>query len=294
MASQFVCALDECFFLYPPSWLKNPPNPASTALFKKYAANAPSGIWPRKTSTHQGFYTMTADGGFLSGKFARQSNENARRILGEGVRAWKRHVQKTGIQPKPIPKGKLELYGGEEPQAGGIKLQIAYRDLPRGETLRPGSSRFKNPYNLGWFDFSPAEARQFLTDSKEKKPVSRALFERFSRLTLKDAVRGQMSQWNEGSFRDGQLFTQLVSRSANKSTLRISGVAKLSAGNGSYSPKLHGIAVYDHSKKEFTRFSLVAAGQRQGKGGANGRETDLGPAPMGVGFQIYDPEITDG
>ncbi|MFT5471139.1 MAG: hypothetical protein ACI8UO_006272 [Verrucomicrobiales bacterium] len=279
--------IEETFFLYPPDWLKNPPNPAATRLFKTYAANAPYGTWPAKTSTHQGLYCMTADGGYLSGRFASQSNEMARTALNQGLAEWRKQVAAGSLKPKPVPTDPLDLYGGEPIQKGGLKLEVVYRDLPRGEIERPGNARFPNPYNLGWYDFSPGEARAFLVDGAEKQQLPDALFRKFAVKTLKDAVRGQMGDWKENEINSGELFSQLVGEEGTVKTFALSGSAEFKAGDQIFEPVLHGSLSFDSATGEFTDFRLIAAGQRAGRSGANGRETDLGPAPMGVGFKIY-------
>ena len=232
---------------------------------------------------------MTADGTYLSGKFARQSNGIAREALTAGLASWKTIAGQRGYQPRPIPTDKLELYGGEPLQKGGIKLEVAYRDLPRGDVQRPGDSRFPNPYNLGWYDLTPAEAKSFLTNSREKKPIPDQVFQKLAQQRLKDAVRGQAGDWKPGEIKSGSLQSQLVSQSGSKQTYRLSGSATMLAGDRSFSPKFHGRTTFDSATGEFTDFRLIAAGQRTGKSGANGRESDLGPAPIAIALDLYKP-----
>ncbi len=281
--------IEETFFLYPPDWLKNPPNPASTNLFKKYVANSPKGTFPKQTSTYQGLYCLGADGTYLSGKFARQSNEVARETLTTGLARWQEITGEGDFQPEPVPTNRLALYGGEELRKGGLKLEVAYRDLPRGKVQRPGNAQFPNPYNLGWFDLKPAEAKAIATNSREKSAIPDSVFRKLARTRLKDAVRGQMSDWEDGDIKDGQLFSQLVSSKGGIQTYQLSGSASMESGGLSFEPQFHGSATYDSSSGQFTDFRLIAAGQRSGKGGANGRATDLGPAPMAIALTLYKP-----
>lgn len=287
LASEFVCVIEETFFLYPPDWLKDPPNPASTRLFKTYAGNAPRGTWPARTTTHQGLYCMTADGDYLSGRFANPSREIARDTLASGMARWKEIASAANLTSRPVPTDKLDLYGGELLQKGGLKLEVAYRDFPRGEIERPGNSRQPNPYNLGWFDFTAQEAAAFLGSKGEKTALPDSLFKEFARRTLKDAVRGQMSDWKAGEMSEGRLFTELTGQRGSEKMYRLTGSAKFSAGERSYAPLLYGELRYDTARGEFTDFRLVASGQRTGKGGANGREADPGPAPLGIAFRLY-------
>lgn len=262
----------------------------STRLFKTYAANAPFGTWPANTTTHQGLYCMTVDGGYLSGKFAGQSGQLARETLSLGLAKWREISAQLNHKPKPVPTDSLELYGGEPLEKGGLKLEVAYRDFPRGEVQRPGDPRMPNPYNLGWFDFTAAEAQAFLAEGDEKRALPDSLFREFASRTLKDSVRGQSRDWKDGELQSGELFAQLAGQNGSVKTFTLTGSANFLAGDLSYAPTLLGSASYDTATGEFTSFRLIAAGQRTGKSGANARETDLGPAPMGVGFKLYRSE----
>ncbi|MEJ6580118.1 MAG: hypothetical protein QNL33_09245 [Akkermansiaceae bacterium] len=269
--------------------MKTPPNPAATNLFKKYVANSPEGTFPAETSTYQGLYCLTADGDYLSGRFARQSNEAARDALTGGLKSWQRIVSDRGYRPKSVPTNRLALYGGEDLRKGGLKLEVAYRDFPRGEVKRPGNAQFPNPYNLGWFDLTPAEVKSLVSNSKEKTAVPDQIFQKLARTRLKDAVRGQMGDWEKGDLKSGQLFTQLVSSKGSEQVYELSGSALIGTGARNFSPGFHGSMTFDTASGEFTDFRLIAAGQRSGKGPANGRATDLGPAPMAITLTLYRP-----
>ena len=269
--------------------MKDPPNPAATNLFKKYVSNSPKGTFPAETSTYQGLYCLTADGDYLSGKFARQSNDVAREALTGGLKSWQKLAGERGYQSKPVPTNRLALYGGEELTKGGLKLEVAYRDLPRGEDRRPGNAQFPNPYNLGWFDLTPAEAKSLVSQSKEKRAIADAVFRKLARTRLKDAVRGQMGDWKNDEIKSGQIFTQLVSTKGSEQVYELSGSAVFEAGERKFLPHFFGSMTFDTVTGEFTDFRLIATGQRFGKGPANGRATDLGPAPMGISLTLYRP-----
>ena len=229
---------------------------------------------------------MTMDGGYLSGGAGRQSNANARALLQEGWREWEQK-QKTGSEGKPVPNNQLPIYGGEELTPGALKLRVAYRDLPRGKVERPGNAQFPNPYNLGWVDFTAKEAISLLPADGNKKVVPEKLFRKLALEKLKDAVRGQMRGWRDEDLKGGSLSLEKVSEADQVNSYRLVGSAELRRGGLSFSPTLFGSAAFDTRKQVFTEFRLIAVGQRSGKGSANGRETDLGPAPMGVCFELY-------
>ena len=272
--------------MFPPPYIRSVPNPASTELFKTYASNAPNGTWPENTRTHQGLYCMTAAGDYLSGGRGRQSNANARKLLNDGWRSWtKSHKNESGA--RPVPSDRIPVYGGNPLEEVGLKLRVSYRDLPRGEVKRPGDAKFPNPYNLGWFDLTPAEAMSLVPSSESKTEISTDLFRKLATKKLKDSVRGQMNSWKDADFKNGTLWVEKIRESAGTLTLRLTGSAELRQGERSFAPTLFGSATFDQEKRRFTDFKLLAVGQRTGKGNANGRETDLGPAPMAVCFEGY-------
>lgn len=275
--------LEETFFLHPPEWLDQPPRPKSTALFRHYVKTAPD-LWPRNTSTYQGFYLMSPKGDHLAGSFGITREKEANEMMTAALKTW----QATEAAMTPVPDSPIALYGGKEPSPGGVKWQLAYRDLPRGEIERPSSADVQNPYNLGWYDLSATEAQAFLTDAEDPQPVKESIFRKLAVKVLKDAVQGQMSGWEESAMRRGTLQTQLVSQRDGTITCRLTGSVDLQEGSRRYTAQLHGRVVFEEAAKRFVAFDLVAAGQRTGKGPANGRETDLGPAPMGVAMTLFD------
>ena len=277
-----MCVIEETFHLHPPSWVTETPRPESTALFRTYVKNAPK-LWAEDTSTYQGFYLMSPTGGYLGGNFGIVREEQATELMTAALEKWKA----SGAAMRPVPSNALTLFGGKEPQAGALKLELAYRDLPRGEVERPTTAYIQNPYNLGWFDFSAEEAQTFLTDSQEPQAIPQEVFRKLATHTLKDAVRGQKAAWKDDALQAGHLTTQRISNEGSRTTYRLSGSAKLADDQGRYEAQLHGRAVYDSARKAFVAFELVSAGQRSGKGSANGRENDPGPAPMGVAFRLY-------
>lgn len=231
---------------------------------------------------------MSPSGDYLGGSFGIVQKEEARDLMTAALEKRKT----TGAFMRSVPTNALAIYGGKKPQPGSLKLQLAYRDLPRGDVERPNTAYIQNPYNLGWLDISKVEAQTFLTESEKPIEIPQRLFAKIATQTLKDAVRGQMSRWNSSALRSGSLTSQRISKDESRSSYRLQGTADLAEEERSYKAQLHGQAVYDSSTQAFVEFELVAVGQRTGKGGANGRENDLGPAPMGVAFKLYQAPDT--
>ena len=278
--------IEETFHLHPPDWLAEPPRPKSTAIFRHYVKDAPTPkMWAADTSTYQGFYIMSPAGEFLTGSFGIVREAKAAEMMNSALKKW----QKTGAAMRPVPSNELSLYGGDEPKPGAVKLQVAYRDLPRGDIERPSSADVQNPYNLGWFDLTAKEAMVFLSESNKPTAIPQALFAKLVTTKLKDAVQGQMSRWSSEALQKGFLMTQRVSSSDGEVVFRLTGSVDLSENGRSYKAQLHGKIIYDLKRSKFQTFDLVAVGQRSGKGGANGRATDPGPAPYGSCVQAVSP-----
>ena len=168
-----------------------------------------------------------------------------------------------------------------------MKLEAAIRDLPRGEVMRPGRNEFERcSHNAKWIDLTAQQVAAFVTDSDTKRLIPRAAWQPLMG-ALKDCARGQCGDWKPQHVRSGELFTQLIEREGDRVTLRITGNMHFDDGPRSYAPKLFGRAIFDEEGREFVSFQLVAAGQRTGRAGANGRQHDLGPAPLGVAFELH-------
>lgn len=280
--------MDECFDLFPPNWLKDEwlANPKSTELFRRYIDKAPRNLVRPGSSTHQGVYCMTADGDFLSGHFSFASRDQTVRLLKEGQTKFKSLAAKKGWTPKVIPKNKLDVYLGKPAPTGGLKLRLAYRDFPRGANKIRAHRWVGKAYNMGWLDLSPAEAAEFVTDEKRAKKLSEGLVKKISTQALKDSARGQFNVQKE-SYRGGELQISCVKKSAQTLTIELTGQVQIQGGGIGYQPALFGVIEYDRKTKKFTRFDVLASGQRRGAGQFNGRSEDQRAAPLGVAFELY-------
>ncbi|MFP6905516.1 MAG: hypothetical protein VCG02_09890 [Verrucomicrobiota bacterium] len=287
LASQFVCATEECFDLKPPEWLDWVSNPDSTRLFLKYDRNA-GDLIPPGSSTAQGTYCMTADGDYLSGDFGLDNAEGTKRSLRKALANFERIAQQRGWKPRPIPRAPLERSLGKKPEPGALKFHVSSRDLPRGKDRAPGSNRNeKAAWNQNWLDLDPGEVRGLVNLERNPRPVPRAVLEKISRVAFKDNVRGQ-NGWKKGAFQDGTLEASLVSRKGHRALIRYTGEVKMAEGQKRYDAKLSGRAIYDESTDTFTEFQLLAVGQRHGGATYNFRKNDPGPAPMGVALELSD------
>ena len=231
---------------------------------------------------------MTPDGEYLSGVFAGRLKEHAKRVLEEGWDRWRVLAQRRGYRPKKLPREPFDVALGDLIQPGGLKLEVAVRDLPRGDDSKPGHMEWhRHAYNLNWLDLTMDEAEEFVTASDQKQRVPSAVLEKLALRTLKDSVRGQCKNWEQGALREGELFSECIKREPHSLTMRLTGFANLEQSGRAYSCRLHGLATYHSEHKRFTNFEIVAVGQRSGTAKANFRQDDPGPAPMGVALVMH-------
>ena len=101
---------------------------------------------------------MTAEGEFLSGYFAWAFRDRAKRVIEEGWNRFEQLAKQKNLNPAPVPINRLDHTLGESLETGGLKLEVAVRDLPRGDVQRPGTNAFRrDAYNLSWIDLSASE-----------------------------------------------------------------------------------------------------------------------------------------
>jgi hypothetical protein len=273
--------------LQPPKWLKREwlANPGSTDLFQKFAKNAPR-MFAANTTTVQGFYCMTGDGEYLAGDFANTFRDQAENLMRTALTRFDQIAARRGWKKRPIPQNRFELTMDEKVAAGGIKLEVAVRDLPRKKTRPQGNEAWYNDaYNVSWVDFSPNEARQFVPTQAAQLP--RSILEKLSFKYMKDFVRGQAGDFKKGALQSGELHSTPIREDGDLRTNRIYGYVILRQANHVFAGQIHGQATYNDATRQFDSFELVAVGQRQGAHGANARQNDRGPAPMGTSFRLY-------
>jgi hypothetical protein len=291
LATRFVCVADEAFFLGPPSHFKEDwlPDRDSTRLFQSFKGNAPAGVFPNGP-TVQGVYCMTAHGDFLSGCFACAARERAKQTIQDGWRRWQQLAESRGYQAQPVPQTPLDHSLGKLDRSRGVRLEAAVRDLPRDDDRKPGRTEAQRcAYNLNWIDLTHEEARSFVTEHPMIQLVPAAILEKVAQKTLKDAVRGQCFDWKKDALKEGRLQTQCVQQQSGRLTMRLTGFVRLEQPGRGYACQLHGKIVYDTVAQRFLVFDLVAAGQRSGKDQFNFRDDDLGPAPLGIAYVLYEP-----
>lgn len=275
---------DECWDLRPPDWFNRQwlKTIESTNLFETYWRNAPDNLIPEKPATCQGTYCMTAEGEYLAGGFAWVDRDRTIEILKKALLEFR----KRGEAMKAVPENELPFFVGAEPKKGGLKLQLGYRDLPRGENRLPHTERNQRPVNLGFLDLKREEVDLFRVAKGETKTLPQSLVKKISQQALKDCARGQCNAGKE-YFREGSWTVREVSREGGKQVIELRGVSRLEGGGQTFEPTVFGRLEYDLAQENFTRFDVVAVGQRSGAAEFNFRWDDEEAAPLGVAFRLF-------
>lgn len=254
----------------------------------------------KPTSTRQGIYAFAPSGAFL-GSMNSNRPENMVKMLTEALAKWDALPEEERY-PEKLPQQWTwaELYPED-----GLVLRTWSRDLPRDAKELPADWRAE-AWNQDFAWFRKAELAGFLPQKPTPgatKEVPRRLVERIATLHLVDNVRGQTPPFDRDHLREASLASEVTAVEGDTVHLRLTGHVHLEA-SGRWRTDGHrddpqqrtrgadfallGYADWDAAAEKFTRFDLLAVGDRWGATQYNGRADDPGPAPMGVLFTITE------
>ena len=249
----------------------------------------------REGMTRQGVYVCAPSGKFLA---SINSNDPDRvlAMMRRGLEAWEmlpEDERRLAADTKIRPEHRWE---DSFPQRG-LVLTVITRDLPEQcDPSQPCEVKWNQDY--AWF--SKEEARQWLpkdvrTGSKHQLPEQ--LVSRLARLHLVDAVKGQTSQFSNRDVAGSEISIEVLARSGDLATIRISGVTRGDSSGRRYGQATHGVvtrllgqATYDLGREAFTEFEIVALGKRWGSTRYNGRRRDSETGPLGFVFRLSSPD----
>lgn len=302
LSREFVTVADEVYLLYPedPHNLARVANDPGHLLFKKFGEAMPRGAW-HHPGTKQGIYMLGPDGEYLEGLGAASGDPaDIGRRLRTALERWDALRKEKRYRNAPVPAKGVELPCDLD--ASRTTLRVSLRDLVGGDGTTPrwqkGAYDDRNwatwigwAWNQNWFQLD--DPREFVTDGAQPRDVPGAAFRRLCREVLVDNVRGQAPHWEDGHVQRASLTVRRMS--AGKTwTLEYSGEASMAAPKAALAVKLHGRAEWDPEAARFVRFDLVALGTRQGAWGANQREHQRGPSPIGIAFRLFPGETRPG
>jgi hypothetical protein len=253
------------------------------------------------TSTRQGYYAFTADGTVLA---AANSREPQRMIelLQQALQRWSvlsgdGALAAGGAGPGTYTPAQPDRYPED-----GLVLRQAARDLPREVDTRPDDWR-KRAWNLDYVWITAPEAAALVPPARRIGATGEApaaVVRRLARFHLRDFVRGEPSVWPESAIRAARLTSEVVDVAGERVRLVLRGEVRLRSVARWTRPEdaedrvsdcgidatLYGEAEWDGASGRFVAFDLLAAGPRWGTNQYNNRQDDLGPAPLGIAFEL--------
>jgi hypothetical protein len=273
---------------------------AECRLFQSIAEQARGAGRSEPGGTRQGIYAATPSGVLLASN-NNTTPEKALGLLREGLAQWSRLSRKRRLGGGPIP------VSAPCPPAGGLVLQVAVRDLPRGS---PADSARDQRWNRDFAWFTKAEAASLAPRAARPGLVHRVpppIVERLARFHLLDIVDGETEPFPASAVEVAELTATVAGRGEHIVAIELAGRTRVAErgcwpvddvrdesepGKQSrgYDARLAGRATWDRRRGRFTAFALVAVGRRWGGTQFNHRSDDLAPAPMGVALTLLDAE----
>lgn len=246
----------------------------------------PKGDW--NAGTKQGIYMMGPNAEYLEGRFAASGEAtDIRARLQRALDRWKKLKDDKGYAAKPIPNKTWSPPPGIE---GELIFRVNLRDLPRGNGDRSGARRHELPDTGMWRDFigwawnenwiGIPSANALVPKGSGTELVDSVIVRRIAREVLVDNVRGQAPEWRDEDVKAAELSMKRI----DGRTIEFVGRFELAAPGRSFAGKIYGRGSLDG--KAFNSLDLVAIGNRQGSSRFNQRESDPGPAPMGVTLSL--------
>lgn len=288
LSKDFVTVADEAYYLYPenPQHLQQAAARQDHLFFRKYGEQMPPGAWNK--GTKQGIYMMGPNSEYLEGRFAASGEpEDIKARLTRALAKWEALRKEKGYANKPIP---AKPWSPPPGVSGELILRVNIRDLPRGSGDKSGARRHEVAGSGMWMDFvkwawnenwvAVDRASALVPKSSRTEEVDPALVRRLAAEVMVDNVRGQAPEWRPEEVKSATL----TMRRIDIGKVEYEGSVSMAAGDRGYDAKIYGQGSWDGSK--FTELDLVVMGIRRGAAMFNQRESDKGPAPMGVTLSL--------
>ena len=242
--------------------------------------------------TRQGIYACTPQGQFL-GSLNSNDADKVIVMMQAAMEKWRQ---------LPIAKQQLTDESAIEPRHrwedsypdDGLVLNVFTRDLPAsGNHADLPASRWNQ--DRVWF--SASEVKGWLPDdlkvgSEYELPIP--LLHRLVKRHLVDTVNGQTTSFQKDEISpETKIIVSIQELDANTArisfrgnTFALSNRVSNSTSVHSVKTKILGHAVFSRSKSKFTKFELVAIGERRGRTTFNGRRKSPTKNDFGFAFQM--------
>lgn len=252
------------------------------------------------TNTRQGLYTATASGQLLVSVNSTSAGR-VKRLLSDAIRIWSKTSDEER-SPQLAEAGEPDRYFTRQPPVDGLALRSLVRDLPRtkGRKVDLSPSNLDHVW-IGRDDMLSMIPSKLVVGEGSEIPAKIA--NRIARYHLLDSVRGEAEPFAEKYIQQADIELIVSKVSDSRVKFKVSGrcranrpptkernpyTGKTIPTETGYDLRLYGIAEFDRQKEQFTRFDLLAAGDRWGGTMYNFRDNDLGKSPIGFAFELVD------
>ncbi|MEM7783634.1 MAG: hypothetical protein AAF623_09800 [Planctomycetota bacterium] len=250
------------------------------------------------TSTRQGLYIATAGGNLLSSRNTTQAKQ-VTGLIGRGLAAWEK------INPDQIRAFGVELdadpnYTVQFPE-GGMILRETMRDLPREDQVR--FETWRHNFDHVWL--TRDEVNAFIPEALEpdfQYSVRESVVRKLARFHFVDQVKGEATPYRDSQVKNAVLNAKVEKElKGGRWFVSLNGTAACSVPpSGEKNPysgqkirkprsvdlEIRGRLIFDPESRSFTRFDLLAFGDREGTATYNFRFDDMGPVPIGFAFEL--------
>ena len=228
------------------------------------------------------------------------------RLLGDAIRIWKK-TSPAERSPEFDKAISVDPNYRQTPPKDGLALRMITRDLPRDAKARGTDLKASNIDHV-WF--KQDEMLAMVPDDPKVGqlfPLTNVVTERIARFNLLDSVRGETDPFDENQVKIDDIGLKVMKVTPETIKFVVYGRSmtkrpptnkKNPYTNNKIDKEMgtdlvwSGAVIFDREQQRFTRFDLLAAGERWGGSVYNFRDNDPGPAPIGFAFQLI-PDVKD-
>lgn len=239
------------------------------------------------------------DAEYLEGSHWVSGNADQMKIrLRRALERWEVLRKEKSYANETVPP--IDNFAPPEIEGKPLVFRVFLRDLPRSADDDSGRRFSANDHGRDWMSFTDwawnvnwlafDDAEVFVPSGDDESTVEPTTVKRICREVLVDNVRGQTGRWRDSDLKEATLTMKKLAADDRGIEIEYRGQARMESNTASYSPTLYGRATYDKESGRFTRFRLLAIGDRSGHGTFNQRIRDQEAAPMGIALDLFTRE----
>ena len=256
----------------------------------------------------QGVYCVAPSGEYLGSAQINFDPKAAIELLTDALAKWDALPQERRLAAQPIDPAGASIRPNAIFPGDGLVLIESMRDLPRKP---PQDAELAGSWNKDYVWFKKDEARAFLPDRLEKgarHEVPATLVRRLAAHHFVDYVHCIGYPYDDAHIERAALTSTIESVDEGRVEIRLTGTSRTSqkgprgkagAENQDQTTQWRGVdvtvlgdATWDTTSERFTRFDLVAIGQRWG-GVSMTRFADFAKNPIGFEFRLAGDRAID-